>query len=182
MVRQYRRVNITPEELRHLYWDENMSMAMLAKGVGIATGHINWLFDKWHIPKRNKSESLKLALKVGRAKRPLREQSSNFKTGRLITSQGYVAILQDNHPRGRIARNYVFEHILVWEKAHGRPLPEGWCVHHLNGIKSDNRAENLQGMPRKNHSVALLMKGIQLRLRKVENELRAIKSQGVFNV
>jgi hypothetical protein len=44
----------------------------------------------------------------------------------------------------------VYLHIEVWENAHG-PLPEGWVVHHINGNKGDNRLENLQGMPAKEH-------------------------------
>ena len=42
------------------------------------------------------------------------------------------------------------EHIKVWEDHHG-PLPDKWVVHHLNGIKDDNRPENLVGMARSHH-------------------------------
>lgn len=57
---------------------------------------------------------------------------------------GYVYI----HVGGK--QRYKFEHHIVWEEANG-PLPRGWVIHHLNGIKTDNRLENLAGMPRHEH-------------------------------
>ncbi len=180
MTRKNKRVQTTAEELRRLYWDKKMSMAMLAESIGCATGHINWLFDKWGIPKRNKRQSLKLALTEGRAPAKIGENNPNWKGGRFTTPFGYIKVYKPEHPRS--IRGHVFEHILVWEESHGRPLPQGWVVHHINGIKSDNKPQNLYAMPRKNHSTSLLMKEIQTRLRQVENELRVIKAQGVLNV
>src|SRR5687767_6920532 len=37
----------------------------------------------------------------------------------------------------------VREHTLIAEHALGKPLPEGAVVHHINGIGTDNRPENL---------------------------------------
>ena len=58
-----------------------------------------------------------------------------------ITKAGYhIRCLWD--PIKKTSR-LIFQHVLLWEDAHGS-IPEGYCLHHINEDKLDNRLENLK--------------------------------------
>ena len=71
--------------------------------------------------------------------------------GRKKHSQGYILVYAPDHPC-RDRNGFVLEHRLVMEQHIGRLLDESEIVHHKNGIKSDNRLENLQVMSRADHA------------------------------
>lgn len=70
------------------------------------------------------------------------KNSPNWKGGRIAT-RGYVRISTKGHPRAT-KQGYVYEHIIVMEKILGRLLKKHENVHHINGVKDDNRPENLE--------------------------------------
>lgn len=76
--------------------------------------------------------------------------SHNSKGGR-YKCDGYVLILSRNHPMAS-PKGYVKEHRIVMEQHIGRYLQRCEAVHHINGIKDDNRIENLELKTRAIHS------------------------------
>jgi len=67
----------------------------------------------------------------------------NWKGGRFKTKSGYVYVKIHGHPNLN-SGGYIAEHRVVMEKHIGRYLTKKEIVHHINGIKDDNRLENLE--------------------------------------
>ncbi len=118
------------------------------------SGKNHWLYGKHQSEevKRKISESRKGKGKWSderrekdRLTRKRGKESKGWKGGRFII-EGYVYVYAPNHPKKTLGR-YVREHRLVMEKKLGRYLEDWEVVHHINGIKNDNRLENLQLIP-----------------------------------
>lgn len=62
----------------------------------------------------------------------------------VIDTKGYVYIRKREHPRAQKGTGYIFEHILIMEKKLGRYLFPNENIHHINGVRNDNRIENLE--------------------------------------
>lgn len=70
--------------------------------------------------------------------------------GRLRTLRGYVLLSLPDHPMAT-RDGYVFEHRVVMAEKLGRMLLPTEVVDHVNGIKDDNRPENLRVLTKKQH-------------------------------
>lgn len=71
----------------------------------------------------------------------------------------------------------MLEHIWVCEQHLGREIEQHEVVHHLNGVRDDNRPENLAVLPKKMHDTKNNQFTLALRKRilDLEKELAAIK-------
>ena len=100
----------------------------------------------------------------------------SFKNGRAKDGHGYVKIYLPKHPKNNC--KYVLEHRLVMEKKLGRKLKRHEIIHHLNGIRNDNRVENLMLVTRKTHEGHTFIHQLQKQIRELEQticNLRKIK-------
>lgn len=129
--------NVTREELIHLYDKQHLTTYDIAKIYKVDPSSIWERMRRLGITLRQSG--------IGRGcKRGIRGK------GRHKTGQGYVRLLiLDNNPYIAMARpdGYVLEHRLVMAQALGRCLLAQEIVHHKNGIKDDNRLENLELFP-----------------------------------
>ena len=69
--------------------------------------------------------------------------NGNWKGGRNKINTGYWKVLAKDHPAAD-KNGYVLEHRIVLEKQMGRYLHDRERVHHKNGVRDDNRLENLE--------------------------------------
>ncbi len=114
----------------------------MPKGVYKRTKWHKKINSKCHKGQKCSEKSKKIARKM------LQEQfgfkNRNWKGGKYKCKRsGYIFIYTPDHPRAK-SRKYVFEHILIMEKHLGRYLRPKEVVHHINGIKDDNRLKNLK--------------------------------------
>jgi hypothetical protein len=70
-----------------------------------------------------------------------------WKGGRSIASNGYVLIRVGRDHHLADVRGYAYEHRIVAEQKIGRELLPGEIPHHINGVKTDNRPENIEVLP-----------------------------------
>lgn len=95
-------------------------------------------FKKGH-GKIRSDESYKEASKKHRGK-----NHGNYKTGIHKSNTGYLYRLCDGHPSATKGKtNYIAVHRLMMEEHLDRYLTCEEIVHHINGIRDDNRIENL---------------------------------------
>jgi len=64
---------------------------------------------------------------------------------------GYIYIFAKGHPR-QDAQGYIKLCNLMMESITGEPIPEGMVVHHKNGIRDDDRPDNLELLTPSEHA------------------------------
>lgn len=64
----------------------------------------------------------------------------------------YILVLAPIEYPGKKHRDrYVYEHHLIWWKNTLFPLSNGYIIHHRNGVKTDNKFENLEMIYKSTH-------------------------------
>jgi hypothetical protein len=117
-------------EMKTLY-DRGLNFTDISKELGWSDKTVSYYLEKHYEIKLNCHKRLKNG-------------------GKTKNKFGYVLVLAPDHPNCGPSR-YVKEHRLVMEKHLGRLLSSDEHIHHINGIKDDNRIENLMIMTNSEH-------------------------------
>ena len=161
------KITPTKEELNN-YYSKGYSMKEIGYYLGMSAGKIHKLFHLYNIKprmwgSRNEYAKKKISiskkgkispLKGTKLKAETKEKMSITKStgvGKKTLKNGYIRIYFPDHPKSD-KYGYILEHDLIMECNIGRWLNKDEIVHHINGIRNDNRIENLMLMTRGEHS------------------------------
>lgn len=137
------------ELLTEMYWNKRMTLKQIGDEIGITDSYMTRLFRKLNIEQRKYGYWLHDRPKIlGTIK--IGNDIHNI-TGKQKSKKGYISLCVKTHPFAGKDR-MVFEHRLVMEQHLERYLKPNEIVHHINGIKNDNRIENLQVMDHGKHT------------------------------
>ncbi len=160
----------TWDQIRNLYVVKGLPIRKVAKKLNIGEATVLSYLRRFNEPRRpqhqwlgrkqkrtsvEKSRAANLGKRLSKEHRRklslarLGKKKVNF-LGRSKSQQGYTLIWDKENPMANKG-GYVMEHRLVMATVLGRNLSKDEIVHHLNGVKDDNRPENLELTTRKYH-------------------------------
>ena len=136
--------------------------------------HHSWNREKKRVCNCGKSLST-IANKTGKCQKCysaslIKDQNMRWRGGRRKQPSGYI-LAWIGPGKSRL------EHRVVMEKIIGRKLESHEIVHHLNGIRDDNRPENLAIVTRQNHENRTLPRIQAERIRALESEIEFLKNE-----
>ena len=146
--------------------------------------------ERWVLLRHNAPLNLRCHGCSNKLKRPHRkhvwmqgDKNSNWRGGRSLTKDGYIRVLTQpaNFFYPMANHSYVLEHRLVMARHLGRCLQDWELVHHLNGIKTDNRLANLCLTMEQYHDKHTVNKQLQERIKHLEARVTLLEAELVLS-
>jgi len=188
---------VEKDDLVQLYIVQKKTMKEAAKELNVAVGTVFNYIKKYDIKPRTQKEAFLASKEKGWTyPESARKRISKAHKGKTVSEEtrmkmsenariggighkkkrkdGYIAIYFPDHPKSS-KDGHIMEHILVMECLIGRHLKDNEVVHHKNGIRDDNRKENLRLMTFEEHASLHLRERYEngfiphTKTRKVEN-------------
>lgn len=123
-------IDVSKSDLIRMYCRDGMSVLAIGRRIGCGSSTVSRRLHEFGIPLRKPGP-------------PSGKRNASWSGGRIVDKYGYVLLRMPDHPDAD-AIGYVREHRFVMEKKIGRRLEPSELVHHKNGVRHDNRAENLE--------------------------------------
>ena len=128
-------IKIGKELLYQKYYKENLTKKEVAEFFGISRDTVYLRCRDYGFPNKFNFKKINNIFKNGKDNR-------NWKGGKFLDKRtGYIKIGVPG--RTRKETRYMPEHRFIMEQYLGRSLTKNEAVHHINGIRVDNRIENL---------------------------------------
>lgn len=111
---------------------------------------------------------------------PRRDRNANARY--ISRPDGYVYVfVEKDDPMRVMARRdgWILEHRLVVARKVGRPLKSSEHVHHVNGVRDDNRDNNLQLLTAQTHHSHLVRLDLQERVRQLEARVLLLEAENI---
>lgn len=128
------------------YYDLRKSSDEIAILCGVNPSTINRAMERFGLARRTlheahcgKPHTIEHRRRIGQAE--IGENNPNWRGGKILNG-GYPQTLVGSLNGGG-TKGYKFDHRIIADLALGHPLPASAVMHHVNGIKTDNRNSNL---------------------------------------
>lgn len=158
-----RKFKLPQDKLEEFYLNQNMSLNKIGKLFKVSHTLVAHRLQDMGIPIKNRNENA-----------PKGKNHYKWKGGK-HKSNGYIfiRIFPDDpfYPMVASTWSYLPEHRYIMAKYLNRCLNSNEIIHHLNGVRDDNRIPNLGIVTRSNHSHHTLQKLLQKRIRELEAEV-----------
>lgn len=154
-------MSVNQATLVEMYVDKKMGIPDITKETGIPKSRIRSILLKQGVKLRTTKEALALVkYKIGSGRRgktyiATDEARRNISIARkkysALHAKGYD--IHNGYVRISVGKNCGrLQHVVIMEQHIGRKLSKDEVVHHINGVKTDNRIENLKLMTNAEHS------------------------------